>query len=171
MSNSEFLTEDVEQDETRLPDDELYARLNLARDCSPDEICAAFRRLSRIFHPDKHSDPARRQQAQTVFQNIKEAFDVLSDPRRRAIYDMYGKRGLSMVGWELVLRTPTVAEIRAEHERLQRRMEESRLEQKTQPSTRFSFGINATDLFDRYLQVIDVTFRKKLCDSGIIFKA
>lgn len=153
MSNSEFFTDVEEEEDNNVHDVELYARLNLAHDCSTEEISSAFRRLSRIFHPDKHADPTRRLQAQTVFQNIKEAFDVLSDPHRRSIYDMYGKRGLEMHGWELVLRTPTVAEVRAEHERLRRRTEEEQLLQRTQPSSWFSFGIDASDLFDRYLQV------------------
>ena len=78
------------------------------------------------------------------------SFAVLSDPQTRAIYDIYGKRGLEMEGWEVVERRRTPAEIREEFERLQREREESRLQQRTNPKGTISVGIDATDLFDRY---------------------
>lgn len=58
---------------------------------------------------------------------------MLSDPQTRAIYDIYGKRGLEMEGWEVVERRRTPAEIREEFERLQREREERRLQQRTNP--------------------------------------
>ncbi|KAL7978575.1 hypothetical protein Chor_005557 [Crotalus horridus] len=63
-------------------------------------------------------------------------FEVLSDPQTRAIYDIYGKRGLEMEGWEVVERRRTPAEIREEFERLQREREERRLQQRTNPKVR-----------------------------------
>ncbi|XP_016113402.1 dnaJ homolog subfamily C member 11-like, partial [Sinocyclocheilus grahami] len=77
-------------------------------------------------------------------------FAVLSDPQSRAIYDIYGKRGLEVEGWEVVERKRTPAEIREEYERLQREREERRLQQRTNPKGTISVGIDATDLFDRY---------------------
>uniref|UniRef100_A0A672MTC8 DnaJ homolog subfamily C member 11-like n=1 Tax=Sinocyclocheilus grahami TaxID=75366 RepID=A0A672MTC8_SINGR len=75
---------------------------------------------------------------------------LLSDPQSRAIYDIYGKRGLEVEGWEVVERKRTPAEIREEYERLQREREERRLQQRTNPKGTISVGIDATDLFDRY---------------------
>ncbi|XP_028849508.1 dnaJ homolog subfamily C member 11a isoform X2 [Denticeps clupeoides] len=75
---------------------------------------------------------------------------VLSDPQSRAIYDIYGKRGLDVDGWEVVERKRTPAEIRDEFERLQREREERRLQQRTNPKGTISVGVDATDLFDRY---------------------
>lgn len=46
-----------------------------------------------MFHPDKHgSDPTRQKLAEQIFNKIKEAYEVLSDPHKRAIYDTLGKK-------------------------------------------------------------------------------
>ncbi|XP_024915001.1 dnaJ homolog subfamily C member 11-like isoform X2 [Cynoglossus semilaevis] len=77
-------------------------------------------------------------------------FLVLSDPQSRAVYDIYGKRGLDVEGWEVVERKRTPAEIREEYERLQREREERRLQLRTNPKGTITVGIDATDFFDRY---------------------
>src|SRR3972149_711152 len=64
-----------------------YAALGVARTASQDEIKQAFRRLAREHHPDvKQGDP----QADERFKEINEAYQVLSDPERRAQYDRFG---------------------------------------------------------------------------------
>ncbi|MDQ7843759.1 MAG: molecular chaperone DnaJ [Armatimonadota bacterium] len=64
-----------------------YAVLGVDRDASQDEIKQAFRRLARQYHPDvKKDDP----QADERFKEINEAYQVLSDPERRAHYDRFG---------------------------------------------------------------------------------
>uniref|UniRef100_A0A669CJP3 DnaJ (Hsp40) homolog, subfamily C, member 11a n=1 Tax=Oreochromis niloticus TaxID=8128 RepID=A0A669CJP3_ORENI len=103
-----------------------------------------------LYHPDKHRDPELKRQAEHLFNLVHEAYEVLSDPQARAIYDIYGKRGLDVEGWEVVERKRTPAEIREEYERLQREREERRLQQRTNPKGTISVGIDATDLFDRY---------------------
>uniref|UniRef100_A0AAQ5ZIU8 DnaJ homolog subfamily C member 11 n=1 Tax=Amphiprion ocellaris TaxID=80972 RepID=A0AAQ5ZIU8_AMPOC len=115
-----------------------------------DELKAAYRRLCMLYHPDKHRDPELKRQAEQLFNLVHEAYEVLSDPQARAIYDIYGKRGLDVDGWEVVERKRTPAEIREEYERLQREREERRLQQRTNPKGTISVGIDATDLFDRY---------------------
>lgn len=60
-----------------------YELLGVARDAEPDEIKKAFRRLARESHPDTNSDPG----AEARFREIAEAYEVLSDPQRRAAYD------------------------------------------------------------------------------------
>nr|KAF6443502.1 DnaJ heat shock protein family (Hsp40) member C11 [Molossus molossus] len=117
---------------------------------SPEELKAAYRRLCMLYHPDKHRDPELKSQADRLFNLVHQAYEVLSDPQTRAIYDIYGKRGLEMEGWEVVERRRTPAEIREEFERLQREREERRLQQRTNPKGTISVGIDATDLFDRY---------------------
>ena len=64
---------------------------------------------------------------------LKYYIAVLSDPKRRAIYDTMGIKGLETEGWELVTRTKTPQEILEEFERLEREREERRLEQRTNP--------------------------------------
>uniref|UniRef100_A0A8D0DE39 DnaJ (Hsp40) homolog, subfamily C, member 11a n=1 Tax=Sander lucioperca TaxID=283035 RepID=A0A8D0DE39_SANLU len=103
-----------------------------------------------LYHPDKHRDPELKRQAEQLFNLVHEAYEVLRDPQARAIYDIYGKRGLDVEGWEVVERKRTPAEIREEYERLQKEREERRLQQRTNPKGTISVGIDATDLFDQY---------------------
>lgn len=71
-----------------------YAILNVPKEASPDDITKAYRKLAQVFHPDKHIDEAKRAQAQESFSKVQEAYEVLSDPQKRQIYDVYGKQGL-----------------------------------------------------------------------------
>ncbi len=64
-----------------------YEILNVDRSASQEEIKRAFRRLAREYHPDvKKDDP----HASERFKEINEAYQVLSDPERRAQYDRFG---------------------------------------------------------------------------------
>lgn len=61
-----------------------YAALGVARDAPSEDIKRAFRRLARESHPDANpGDPA----AEARFREVAEAYEVLSDPQRRAAYD------------------------------------------------------------------------------------
>jgi molecular chaperone DnaJ len=74
-----------------------YEVLGVSRDSSETEIKKAFRALARQLHPDvnKH-DPA----AEENFKEAAAAYEVLSDPDRRAVYDRYGHEGLRSGGFE-----------------------------------------------------------------------
>ncbi len=63
-----------------------YDVLGVARNADPDDIKKAFRRLAMKFHPDRNSAPA----AEARFKEVNEAYEVLSDPDRRAMYDRFG---------------------------------------------------------------------------------
>lgn len=78
------------------PRTKLYDILNVSTSATDSQIRDAHRRLSRLFHPDKHNDPTLRALADPKFQEIQHAFEVLSDPRQRAIYDNIGEEGLGM---------------------------------------------------------------------------
>merc|ERR1719481_213317 len=105
---------------------------------SPAEVSAAYKKLARA-------------QAEQMFGKLKKAYEVLSDPSKRAVYDCLGEKGLEEQGWQVVQRTKTPQEIREEYEALAKAREERRLQQKTNPTSRLEMSINATDLFDRYL--------------------
>jgi molecular chaperone DnaJ len=69
---------------------EFYTLLNVSRDASEADIKKAYRKLAMEFHPDRNSSP----QAEAKFKEITEAYEVLRDPQKRAVYDRYGKAGL-----------------------------------------------------------------------------
>jgi molecular chaperone DnaJ len=74
-----------------------YEVLGLGREAADDEIKKAFRGLARELHPDiNRHDPA----AEEKFKEVAEAYEVLSDHERRAIYDRYGHQGLRSGGYE-----------------------------------------------------------------------
>ncbi|XP_028825128.1 dnaJ homolog subfamily C member 11-like [Denticeps clupeoides] len=129
--------------------DDFYSLLNVRREATQEELKASYRRLCMLYHPDKHRDPELKRQAEQLFNLVHQAYEVLNDPQSRAIYDLFGKRGLEVEGWEIVERKKTPAEIREEYERLQRERDERRLQQRTNPKGTISVGVDATDLFDR----------------------
>lgn len=86
-----------------------------------------------------------------MFNRIKRAYEVLSDPHKRAIYDSLGVKGLETAGWEIVHRTKTPSEIREEYERLARERAERKLQQRTNPKGYFILNINATEIFSPYV--------------------
>src|SRR5271166_6274662 len=73
-----------------------YDVLGVPRDADDAEIKKAFRRLARELHPDvNRHDP----HAEDKFKEAAEAYEVLSDPERRATYDRYGREGLRSGGY------------------------------------------------------------------------
>ncbi|XP_040014473.1 dnaJ homolog subfamily C member 11-like [Xiphias gladius] len=137
-------------DDFELNNQDYYALLNVRKEATLEELKASYRRLCMLYHPDKHRDPELKRQAEQLFNQVHQAYEVLSDAHSRAIYDIFGKKGLEVEGWEVVERKRTPAEIREEYERLQREREERRLQQRTNPKGTISVGVDATDLFDRY---------------------
>lgn len=68
-----------------------YEVLGVAREASPEEIKRAYRRKAKELHPDKN--PEARARAEEQFKEMSEAYEVLSDPDKRAQYDRYGHAG------------------------------------------------------------------------------
>lgn len=73
--------------------EEYYEVLGVSRGASVDEIKKAYRKLALKWHPDKNLE--RREVAEMNFKRLSEAYEVLSDPSKRQIYDQYGKEGLT----------------------------------------------------------------------------
>jgi len=71
-----------------------YEILGVPRNASQEEIKKAFRKLARKYHPDINKSP----EAQEKFKEINEAYQVLSDPEKRKLYDMYGHSAFEGVG-------------------------------------------------------------------------
>jgi molecular chaperone DnaJ len=64
-----------------------YKLLGVPRSAKPDDIKKAYRKLARQYHPDVNPGSAN---SEDRFKEISQAFDVLSDPKKREIYDSYG---------------------------------------------------------------------------------
>jgi len=72
-------------------DFEYYELLQVSKTASKAEIKKAYRKLAMKYHPDRNPDD---KEAEEMFKKINEAYEVLSDEEKRAIYDQYGKAGL-----------------------------------------------------------------------------
>jgi molecular chaperone DnaJ len=68
-----------------------YKVLDLARNSSEAEIKKSYRRLAMKYHPDRNPGD---KEAEESFKEAKEAYEVLSDSQRRAIYDQHGHAGI-----------------------------------------------------------------------------
>ncbi|MBC7336919.1 MAG: J domain-containing protein, partial [Clostridia bacterium] len=67
-----------------------YEILGVPRNASQEEIKKAYRKLVRQYHPDLNKN---NPEAEKKFKEINEAYEVLSDPEKRAKYDKYGHVG------------------------------------------------------------------------------
>lgn len=83
----------------------LYSLLNVPKAATTADLKAAYRRMSQLYHPDKHQDPKKKEVATASFTRIKEAYEILSDVKLRKIYDEFGLeavRKASGPGMEMV---------------------------------------------------------------------
>lgn len=83
--------------------------LNLPRDCSPEDVSKAYKRLSRLLHPDRHH-ASLKEAAERSFQSLAKAHSVLSDPKLRVIYEELGEKGLA-TNWEVATKQQSPAEV------------------------------------------------------------
>ena len=70
-----------------MPSPDLYAVLEVDRSASQEELKRAYRRLARQLHPDANPGDAA---AESRFKEVSQAYEILSDPERRANYDRFG---------------------------------------------------------------------------------
>lgn len=65
-----------------------YKVLGVSRGASADEIKRAYRKLAKQYHPDRNRGDKN---AETRFKEVRAAYDVLSDPEKRKLYDQFGR--------------------------------------------------------------------------------
>ncbi len=72
--------------------EDYYQILNVSKSASQEDIQKAYRKLARKYHPDLHADKdeSEKKRAKQKFQQIQQAYDVLSDPKKRNMYDQLG---------------------------------------------------------------------------------
>lgn len=68
---------------------DLYEVLSVSHDATEDEIKKSFRQQARKYHPDN-----KETGNEEIFKGVNQAYEILSDPQKRAIYDQYGLNGL-----------------------------------------------------------------------------
>lgn len=73
-----------------------YELLGVSREASVDEIKKAYRQQALKYHPDRNPGDS---EAEEHFKEVSNAFQVLSDPEKRGIYDRFGREGLSGQGY------------------------------------------------------------------------
>lgn len=73
-----------------------YEILGVARDSEPSDIKRAYRKAAMRFHPDRNPGDG---EAEERFKEAAEAFEVLSDPEKRQLYDRFGHEGPSRAGF------------------------------------------------------------------------
>ncbi|MDP6381010.1 MAG: DnaJ domain-containing protein, partial [Phycisphaerae bacterium] len=68
-----------------------YKVLGVSRGAPPEDIKSAYRRAALKYHPDRNPDD---KEAEQKFKECAEAYEVLSDPEKRKLYDQFGHAGL-----------------------------------------------------------------------------
>ena len=72
---------------------DFYEVLGVPKNASEDEIKKAYRKLAMKYHPDRNQGD-KAKEAEAKFKEVKEAYEMMSDPQKRAAYDQYGHAGV-----------------------------------------------------------------------------
>src|SRR5258708_25960688 len=72
---------------------DFYEILGLTKNASDEEIKKAYRKLAMKHHPDRNPDD-KHKNSEGKFKEAKEAYEILSDPQKRAAYDRFGHAGV-----------------------------------------------------------------------------
>lgn len=70
-----------------------YDVLGIPKNATEDEIKKAYRRAALKYHPDRNSE--NKKESEEKFKEVSEAYEVLSDPKKKSVYDQYGAEGLN----------------------------------------------------------------------------
>ena len=74
-----------------------YEVLGVAKTATEDELKKAYRKLAKKYHPD--ANPNNKEEAEAKFKEVNEAYEILSDPQKRKMYDQFGFSGAQASGF------------------------------------------------------------------------
>ncbi|KAJ8517794.1 hypothetical protein ONZ45_g5078 [Pleurotus djamor] len=107
------------------------------------------RALSLVFHPDKQHDENAKEVANKKFLEIQKAYEVLSDPFTREVYDTLGNEGLS-IKWPPSMRNRPVDELRSILKQARYELKQQKLENLIRPRGLLTCSYDASSLFSPY---------------------
>lgn len=102
--------------------------------------------IAVTLHPDKHMDPDAKQAALSRFREVQKAYEVLSDPEKRTVYDYFGEEGLNST-WTVATRGRTPEQMRAEFEAQKRTKAQEKAEDLVRSKGSFTAEVDASTLF------------------------
>ncbi|KAF8157012.1 hypothetical protein B0H34DRAFT_711623 [Crassisporium funariophilum] len=124
----------------------LYSVLNVSKAASQAEINERHRALSLIFHPDKQQDEQLKATSTKEFLEIQKAYQVLSDPFLRQVYDSLGSEGLRLQ-WLPEMRLKPNDEIKAIIEETKPFLQRRKMEESIIPRGKMVCSVDASSLF------------------------
>ncbi|CAE7056210.1 unnamed protein product [Rhizoctonia solani] len=137
-------------------DESLYALFNLPKDATAEEIREKYKMLAVTLHPDKVRDESNKEATTAKFAQVKRAYEILTDPGKRAIYDLFGEDGLK-TKWDVGSKHKTQEEasiyiyLRNEYARLARAARLQDTENMVRSQGELNCTINASSLTDSRL--------------------
>ncbi len=80
--------EEIKKDEKKKKRKDYYKLLEINPDADDNELKRGFRKMAKKWHPDKNfDDPTKKDQSHQMFQDINQAYNILSDAKKRKLYD------------------------------------------------------------------------------------
>jgi len=83
----------VKSTKKQFKSEDYYTILGLSKGAKPKDIKKAYRKLALQYHPDKVKED-EKEEAEKIFITVSQAYSILSDEKKKKVYDKYGKQGL-----------------------------------------------------------------------------